>query len=157
MKSLSTTLNPSQTIQKLRPPQSHLPRNGFSSTHTHSATNEQGRRRKHEISPPPQIKTLLHHATSLYAAGDLSGSKEAIKEIIKEDPSSVHAYSLLSHIHEDLGQKTEAATALVLAAEYSPRDATMYIRAGRMSRDIGLWQQAIKCYDKYFPYCCSWN
>lgn len=112
----------------------------------------QGRRRKHEISPPPQIKTLLNHATSLYAAGDLQAAKEIIiKEIIKEDPSSVHGYALLSHIHEDLGQRDEAANALVLAASNSPRDATMWIRAGRMSRDVGFWQQAIRCYDTYLP------
>ena len=115
------------------------------------SANFQGRRRKHEISPPPQIKTLLNHATGLYASGDLQGAKEVIKEIIKEDAESVQGYALLSHIHEDMGLKEEAANALVIAASNSPRDATMWIRAGRMSRDLGFWQQAIRCYDMYDP------
>ena len=46
-----------------------------------------------------------------------------------------------------MGLKEEAANALVIAASNSPRDATMWIRAGRMSRDLGFWQQAIRCYD----------
>lgn len=44
---------------------------------------------------------------------------------------------------------TEAVNALVSAAMNSPRDGVVWIRAARMSRELGFWQQAIKCYDTY--------
>jgi tetratricopeptide (TPR) repeat protein len=65
------------------------------------------------------------------------------------DGQSVQGYTLLSHIHEDMGNQTEAVNALVMAATNAPRDAVTWIRAGRMSRDLGFWQQAIRCYDTY--------
>jgi hypothetical protein len=63
------------------------------------------------------------------------------------DNECVPAYTLLSHIYEDLGMKTEAVNALVSAAMNSPKDPVVWIRAARMSRDLGFWQQAVKCYD----------
>jgi hypothetical protein len=39
--------------------------------------------------------------------------------------------------------------ALVSAAMNSPKDPVVWIRAARMSRDLGFWQQALKCYDTY--------
>jgi hypothetical protein len=65
------------------------------------------------------------------------------------DNECVPAYTLLSHIYEDQGMKTEAVNALVSAAMNSPKDPVVWIRAARMSRDLGFWQQALKCYDTY--------
>ena len=50
-----------------------------------------------------------------------------------------------------MGSKVEAVNALVSAAMLSPRDANIWIRAGRMSRELGFWSQAIRCYDTYSP------
>lgn len=111
----------------------------------------QGRRKKHEKSPPPEIKGLLGQATSLYTAGDLQGSRAVIYDIIKQDKECIQAYTLLSHIYEDLGMKTDAVNALFAAAMNSGRDGIMWIRVARMSRDLGFWTQAIKAYDKYSP------
>jgi hypothetical protein len=80
----------------------------------------------------------------------LSGAKACIHEIITMDNECVPAYTLLSHIYEDLGMKTEAVNALVSAAMNSPKDPVVWIRAARMSRDLGFWQQAVKCYDTLF-------
>ena len=80
----------------------------------------------------------------------MTTAKDVVKEIIQTDSECFQAYTLLSHIHEDMGSKVEAVNALVSAAMLSPRDANIWIRAGRMSRELGFWQQAIRCYDTYF-------
>ena len=86
-------------------------------------------------------------ASSQYAGGDLQSAKTTIHEIIKLDNTCVQAYALLSQIYEDWGQKTEAVNALVSAALNSPKDESVWIRAARMSKELGFWQQAIKCLD----------
>jgi Tfp pilus assembly protein PilF len=103
------------------------------------------------LTPPPQIRTLLSHATGQYAAGDLQGAKDTVKEIIRLDGQSSQGYTLLSHIHEDMGNSKEAANALYMAAANAARDSAAWIRAARMARDIGFDQQALKCFDEYAP------
>jgi Tfp pilus assembly protein PilF len=111
----------------------------------------QPRKRRSAKEIPPHIKNLLAQATSLYAVGDLTTARNVIHDIIKLDNEQVQAYTLMSHIHEDLGQPTEAVNALVTAAMISKRDSAIWLRAARMSAAQGFWQQAIKCYDRYAP------
>lgn len=108
----------------------------------------QGRRKKHEKSPAPEIKNLLGQATSLYTAGDLQGSKAVIHEIIKQDNECILAYSLLSQIYDEMDMKTEAVNALFSAAVNSVRDGALWIRVANMSQDLGFWTQALKCFDR---------
>ena len=111
-------------------------------------TNPFKTRRKYEKEPPPHIRNLLARATSLYGSGDLQTARQTVNEIIKLDNKSVQAYTLLSHIYEDLGNMTEAGNAVFIAASIAKRDVALWIHAGRMSKDLGFWQQAIKCYDE---------
>jgi len=76
-------------------------------------------------------------------------------EIIKVDNAQVQAYTLLSHIYEDMGSPTEAVNALVSAAMNSKRDAAIWMRAARMSASLGFWEQALKCFDQLFSACLS--
>ena len=101
------------------------------------------------MTPPPQIRNLLSHATGLYATGDLQAAKEVVKDIIRLDGQSAQGYTLLSHIHEDMGNAKEAANALYMGALHASRDAAAWLRAARMARDIGFEQQALKCFDEY--------
>jgi len=95
------------------------------------------------------VKALLVQASSQYANGDSQSAKTTIHEIITLDATCVQAYTLLSQIYEDWGMKTEAVNALVSAALNSPKDESVWIRAARMSMELGFWQQAIKCFDSY--------
>jgi Tfp pilus assembly protein PilF len=94
---------------------------------------------------------LLSYATDKYAAGDLYAAKETVKEIIRLDGQSAQGYTLLSHIHEDMGNAKEAANALYMAASHASRDPAAWIRAARMARDIGFEEQALRCFDEYSP------
>jgi len=85
----------------------------------------------------------------LYTAGDLQGAKAIVHEIITQDNECISAYTLLSHIYHDMGMKTESVNALFSAAVNSGRDGALWISVARMSKDLGFWTQAIKCYDKY--------
>ena len=98
---------------------------------------------------------MLAQATAQYAAGDLSAAKSTVNEIITIDNESSQAYTLLSHIYEDMEMKTESVNALVSAAMNAPRDPVVWVRAARMSRDLGFWQQALKCYDMYCLFFAS--
>ena len=95
------------------------------------------------------MKMMLSHATSLYASGDLSAAKSIVHEIIKLDNECIQAYTLLSQILDDLGLKHDAANALYSATINKRQDVQMLVRAARMSREVGFWQQAITCYEKY--------
>ena len=94
------------------------------------------------------MRNLLAQATSLYATGDLASAKTVIHELIQLDSENAQAYTLMSHIHEDMGQPKEAVNALVTAAMMYKRDSAVWLRAARMSAAQGFWQQAIKCYDR---------
>ena len=72
-----------------------------------------------------------------------------VKEIIRLDGQSAQGYTLLSHIHEDMGNAKEAANALYMGASHASRDAAAWLHAARMARDIGFEQQALKCFDEY--------
>ena len=96
-----------------------------------------------------QIRDLLAKATASYAAGDLDHAKLVIQEIISLDDSFGVAYTLLSQILEDLGETKEAVEALLKACTYNKQDPVIWIRAARMSRELGEWKQALRCYDTY--------
>jgi tetratricopeptide (TPR) repeat protein len=117
----------------------------------------QVRRRRIDKEPPPHIKSLLSKATSLYGSGDLQTARTTVNEIITLDNKSVQAYALLSHIYEDQGNMVEACNAVFIAATIAKRDEALWSHAGRMSTDLGFWQQAIKCYDEYCFLWIAWN
>ena len=97
-----------------------------------------------------QIRDLLAKATASYAAGDLNHAKMVIREIINLDDSFGVVYTLLSQVHEDLGEKEEAVEALMKACIHNRQDPVIWLRAARLSRELGDWKTSLRCYDTYF-------
>jgi tetratricopeptide (TPR) repeat protein len=114
---------------------------------------QQGRRKKHEIEPPLQIRDLLAKATAAYGSGDLELAGTICQEIINIDDTFGVAYNLLSQIHEDKGEKKEAIDALVKACSHYKRDPVLWLRTARLNRELGYYKEALKCYDTYFLLC----
>ncbi len=74
----------------------------------------------------------LQLATQRLQSGDLDAAERETRRLLKEDPSSAGAYTLLAVIEQNRGRQTEAGAHYRHAAELSPKD-------GGALNNYGTW------------------
>ncbi|KAK4189579.1 hypothetical protein QBC35DRAFT_493061 [Podospora australis] len=79
------------------------------------------------IEPPPEIKYMLSQASARFQTEDYSGAMAMLSEVIRVNSEVIGAWTLLSAVHEVLGNKEEAVWCKITASHLAPRDVPQWV------------------------------
>lgn len=115
------------------------------STHIHL---HQGPR--NEAEPSAEVKQLMGAANRAYAVGELDEALEHLTEVVRIDPAIRMPWYTLATIHEEKGNRDKAVMFKIVATHLLPlkKAGPEWAGLGAQSRDAGLLQQAIYCYNQ---------
>ncbi|KAK5664690.1 transcription factor TFIIIC subunit tfc4 [Batrachochytrium dendrobatidis] len=97
---------------------------------------------------PEALQSTFGKANLAYTMGQHDEAIKQLHEIIRQAPNAQPAWSTLAMVHEELGNKSKAVQAYLMAAHLLFKDAELWKRLARMSEDIGDMNQALYCLNK---------
>ncbi|KAH8880755.1 TPR-like protein [Thozetella sp. PMI_491] len=89
--------------------------------------------------PTPDILLRLSLARTAFDARDYEDAKERLSELILVNPETYEAWTLLSNVFEEMGNRREALQCLITAAHIQPRNVNVWLHTAMYAlEDIEL-------------------
>ncbi|KAK9457719.1 hypothetical protein V1511DRAFT_185502 [Dipodascopsis uninucleata] len=107
-----------------------------------------GRVARREQEPSEEVKMLLGLANQAYALSDLDEAERLLAEVIRIDNHVYAAWKTLGEIHKQRGDIPKCLLAWISAGHLRLKDAELWAICGRLSREIGMVDQALYCYNR---------
>eukprot|EP00919_Chromeraceae_sp_WS-2016_P004165 GHVR01009959.1.p1 GENE.GHVR01009959.1~~GHVR01009959.1.p1 ORF type:complete len:373 (-),score=106.41 GHVR01009959.1:13-1131(-) len=95
---------------------------------------------------PPEVSALLGRAHVLYISRDYCEAVRLLEEVVRHAPGLPDPFHTLGLIYEELGDTGKSLEFLLVAAHLQVRDSALWRRVADLSREKGLYKQAIYCY-----------
>ncbi|KAK9821168.1 hypothetical protein WJX74_003771 [Apatococcus lobatus] len=105
-----------------------------------------GTRRKAMDNIPGDVRKMMEEATVLIIYKKYEEASHLLKDVVKHVPNSPEPYKNLGFIHEELDDLESAINYYLVAAKIQSKDLDVWRKAGKISAELRIHNQAIVCY-----------
>ena len=95
-----------------------------------------------------EIEQMLGEANRHFIFQEFDAAIEILQEIIIKSPGIPDPYHVLALIHEEKKEKERSVGFLLLAAQMTQHDSSLWARVGHLYKELEQYKDAIYCFSR---------